>query len=65
MQMLYVKYKQTSDNQLSYIIEMHRHIEDLDNRGILHNIRVGGVLENIDQPNLEHSIATIFNKLLK
>lgn len=49
---------------LSHIIEIHRHLEDLDNRGRRHNIRIRGVPELADQNPIEQTAAAIFNDLL-
>lgn len=55
--------QKSSDMHLSHIIELHRYIEDLDNRGRCHNIHIRGVPEPMDQNPLEHTASAIFNDL--
>lgn len=38
----------TSDSHVAQLVEMHRHIEGLDNWGRRHNIRVCGVPESVE-----------------
>lgn len=52
------------DSQLSQLLDLHRHVEDLDNRGRRHNIRVRGVPEAIEPGALQQTICTIFNELI-
>lgn len=47
-----------------HLIEMARNIEDLDNRGRRQNIRVRGMPEAIEAPQLEPALTAIFNSLL-
>lgn len=54
----------TYDAQLSHMYDLHRHIEDLDNRGRRHNIRVRGVPESTDPGSIQQTICTIFNDLI-
>lgn len=54
----------TYDSQLPHLLDLHRHIEDLDNRGRRHNIRVRGVPENGDPGHLQQTICAIFNNLI-
>lgn len=58
--------QKSSDMHLSHIIEIYRHLEDLNNRGRhhTHNIRIRGVPELTDQNPIEQTAATIFNDLL-
>lgn len=44
--------------------DMQRHLEDLDNRGRRHNLRVRGLPETIEGEQLLPSITDLFNKLL-
>lgn len=44
--------------------DIQRNIEDLDNRGRRHNIRIKGLLETVDPNHLTQAITTIFNDLL-
>lgn len=43
---------------------MKRHLEDLDNRGRRHNIRIQGLPEAVEQPQLEQTMIEFFNILL-
>lgn len=54
----------TYDAQLTHLLDLHRHIEDLDNRGRRHNIRVRGVPENNDPGLLQQTVSNIFNELI-
>lgn len=53
------------DLHLPHIFDLHRQVEDLDNRGRRHNIRVRGVPEGIDPSALTQTVCTIFNELLE
>lgn len=44
--------------------DMQRHLEDLDNRGRRHNLRVRGIPENIDNSILAQTTRSIFNDIL-
>lgn len=48
----------------SRLLDLHRHVEDLDNRGRRHNIRVRGLPETVDNAHLEQALLQIFNGLL-
>lgn len=54
--------------QLSYhslqLAELHRHLEDPDNHGQRHNIRLWGLLESVSNDQLEMVLLHIFNDLL-
>lgn len=52
------------DSQLSQMFELHRHVEDLDNRGRRHNIRVRGIPESIDPNSIQQTLCTLFNDLI-
>lgn len=54
----------TYDAQLSYLYDLHRQVEDLDNRGRRHNVRVRGVPEGMEAGSLPQVICAIFNDLL-
>lgn len=56
--------QRTYDTQLPHLLELHRHVEDLDNRSRRYNIRVRGVPEVIDLAAIEQAICSIFNDLL-
>lgn len=44
---------------------MHRHLEDHDNRGRRHNIRIRGLTETVEPSNIQQCIQAIFNGLLE
>lgn len=44
--------------------DLNRHLEDLDNRGRRHNLRIRGLPETIDRDQLENSVINLFNNLL-
>lgn len=54
----------TYDAQLTHLLDLHRHIEDLDNRGRRHKIRVRGMPENNDPGLLQQTVSNIFNELI-
>lgn len=56
--------QRTYDTQLSQLFELHRHVEDLDNRGRRHNIRVRGVPESTDPGSLQQTIYAKCNYLI-
>lgn len=53
-----------SDAQLSHFLDIQRHIEDLDNRGRRHNIRVRGIPESVESEAIQPVLSTIFKDLL-
>ena len=57
--------QKTYDMHLPHMFELHRHVEDLDNRGRRHNIRVRGLPEGIDQASMPLAVCAIFNDLLE
>lgn len=46
------------------LLEMHYHLEELDNRGQRRNLRIISITEDVDAANLEHIVMGILNKLL-
>lgn len=46
------------------LMELHRHMEELDNRGRCHNIRLWGLPESVTNDQLEMALLHIFNDLL-
>lgn len=48
-----------------HMIEMNRQIEDLDNRGRRHNIRVRGVPESVTPEQIKPALSSIFNNLIE
>lgn len=56
--------QRSSDTNISHILEIHRHLEDLDNRGRHHNIHIRGVPETLEQQHLEQTVTNVFNDLM-
>lgn len=52
----------TAHNQ--HLIDMNRHLEDLDNRGRRHNIRVRRIPESVSSDQIKPALTSIFNNLL-
>lgn len=48
----------------SQLRELQRHIEDLDNRGHHHNLRVRGLPESVETSQITNATMAIFNDLL-
>lgn len=48
-----------------HLVEMSRHLEDLDNRGRRNNLRVRGIPESVEQEEIPTALTTIFNQLLQ
>lgn len=49
----------------AHLIEINRHLEDLDNRGRRNNIRVWGVPETIGPNQLRPALTSIFNNIME
>lgn len=47
-----------------HLIDMHCHMEDLDNRGCRQNLRVRGIPESVEGLRLQPVVWAIFNILL-
>lgn len=47
-----------------HLIDMHRHMEDLDNRGRRRNLHIRGIPESVEAPQLQAVVWAIFNTLL-
>lgn len=47
-----------TDSHLAHLIEMNRQLEDLDNSGRRHNIRVRGIPESVEQGNISSAYNT-------
>lgn len=56
--------QQVSDSHSFQLREMHRHLEELNNRGRKHNIRLRGLSKSIEPGNLHQCVQSIFNTLL-
>lgn len=56
--------QQSSQAYNSQLRDLHRHMEDLDNRGRRHDLRVRGVPESVEQNHLVQATIQIFNDLL-
>lgn len=44
--------------------DMQRHIEELDNRGRHHNLRIRGLPESVEKENLPQTVSDVFNNIL-
>lgn len=56
--------QQTLDAHSSQLRYLHRHLDDLENRGCKHNIRIRGIPESVDAAHLTEETLAIFNDLL-
>lgn len=56
--------QKVNDTQARHLIEIHRHMEDLENRGRRRNLQIRGILENIESPQLQPAVWAICNTLL-
>lgn len=54
----------TTSSHTIQLREMQRHLEDLDNRGRRHNLRVRGIPESIEPTQLPQTTSALFNDLL-
>lgn len=54
-----------SQTHSAHLIEMNRQLEDLDNRGRRHNIRVRGIPESVEPGNIVSALQYVFNELLE
>lgn len=52
------------DTHTLQLREVQRHVEDLDNRGHCHNLRIRGLSEAIDSDHLSPAVTGMFNGLL-
>lgn len=60
-----IQHLQTSSQaQSSQLRDIQRHMEDLDNRGRRHNIRVRGIPESVENAQITKATIAIFNDLL-
>lgn len=57
--------ERVADSHSAHLIEMNRQLEDLDNKGRRHNIRVRGIPESIEQGNIPSALQFVFNELLE
>lgn len=55
---------QASWDHDNFLIDMHYHLEDLDNRGRRDNIRVRGLPEEVEEDHLEHTLSEVFNRVM-
>lgn len=44
--------------------DMQRHVEELDNRGRHHNLRIRGLPESVENENLPQTVSDVFNDIL-
>lgn len=52
------------DSHTMQLRDLQRHVEDLDNRGRRHNLRVRGLPESVEQDQLLPTVTDLFNRLL-
>lgn len=57
--------QRSTDSHTAHLIEINRYLEDLDNRGRRHNIRLRGLPETVEPPALVPALTAIFNDLLE
>lgn len=55
--------QQTVNAHSQHLLDMHRHMEDLDNRGRRCNLRIKGILQSIEGPQLQAAVWAICNTL--
>lgn len=56
--------QRVTDTHAQHLIEIHHHIEDLDNRGRRRNLRIRGIPKNIEGPQKQPAVWAICNTLL-
>lgn len=54
----------TTSTHTATLRSMQKHIEDLDNRGRPHNVRIRGLPESIETVQLEPTVVAFFNNIL-
>lgn len=52
------------DNHTLHLRDLHRQVEDLENRSRRHNLRIRGLPETVENDNLIQTVTSIFNNLL-
>lgn len=52
------------DSHTLQLRDLQRHVEDLDNRGRRHNLRVRGLPESVEQDQILPAVTDLFNRLL-
>lgn len=57
--------QQLTESHSIHLQELHRHLEDLDNRGRCHNLRVRGLPKPIEPSQLTRTTVALFNDLLE
>lgn len=60
----YKEVRQHTDTHTQYFRDIHRHLEDLDNRGQGHNMRVRGLPETVEHSRLNQAVSATSNDLL-
>lgn len=53
-----------TDTHTLQLRDLQRHVEDLDNRGRRHNLRVRGLPESVDNDQILPAVTDLFNRLL-
>lgn len=56
--------QQDTSPHAQYLIDVHQHMEDLDNRGRRRNLRVRGIPESVEGPQLQSAVWAVFNTSL-
>lgn len=55
---------QVIDTHTLQLSDLNRHVEDLDNHGRRHNLRIRGLPESVDADHLQTEVTGLFNTLL-
>lgn len=58
------KVQRTTSVHAHHLIEINRHLEDLDNRGRRRNLSIRGIPELVEGPQFQPVVWAIFNTLL-
>lgn len=58
------KVQQTVDHHTMQLRDLQRHVEDLDNRGRRHNLRIRGIPESVEHDRISAVVTGLFNHLL-
>lgn len=57
--------QQVTESHAIHLRELQQHLEDLDNRGRRHNLKVRGLPENIEPNRLTQTTLALFNDILE
>lgn len=58
------KIQHNVDHHTMQLRDLQRHVEDLDNRGRRHNLRIRGIPESVEQDRISPVVTGLFNHLL-